>query len=199
MDSHSRAYGIWGDQQVGVGHIFDPIRLVTHALLWNGTADSFIDLHPAGFERSIAYAVAGNLQVGSANGAATGGMNQARLWHGSADSIVDLHQFVVAANPAFVSSFARAIAADGSIVGEANDGVNPYAILWIPVPEPGSFVIMLYGLAVTLIGSAVPSYVNLCTTGDVTLAAVPERHVLLPPDFALTALVAMRRLRLRFF
>jgi uncharacterized protein YjbI with pentapeptide repeats len=40
---------------------------------------------------------------------------------------------------------------------------------------------------------------NLYTSGEVTLTAVPESHTLLPLGLALTALVAMGRLQLRFF
>jgi hypothetical protein len=58
-----------------------------HALLWEGTADSAIDLHPAGFTFSRAYATDGQYQVGFGT---TGFHSHALLWNGTASSMVDL-------------------------------------------------------------------------------------------------------------
>jgi hypothetical protein len=62
-----------------------------HAVLWNGTPESAVDLHPAGnFDMSIANDTDGANQVGFAREA--GMLNpHAALWSGSAASFVDLH------------------------------------------------------------------------------------------------------------
>jgi hypothetical protein len=95
-----------------------------HALLWNGSAESVIDLHPDGYSESGAQAVFGDTQVGYGNGA--GGNNHALLWKGTAESVVDLH-------PAgFESSLASGISAIGQ-VGTANGpatGLEPHAFYW---------------------------------------------------------------------
>lgn len=73
--------GISGSQQVGYGWNIDVMR-DSHALLWEGTAESVVDLHsflPAGYVSSAAYDIdsAGNI-VGYAR---TGtGANHAVLW-----------------------------------------------------------------------------------------------------------------------
>jgi hypothetical protein len=81
----SQAYGVAGSQQVGSGVINGTPHSFNHALLWNGSASNYIDLHPAdclGF--SQAYGTSGSQQVGSAGA-------QAILWNGSADNYVILH------------------------------------------------------------------------------------------------------------
>jgi hypothetical protein len=50
---------------------------------------TFIDLHPSGFTRSVAWGVSDGQQVGS--GTIFRGPDHALLWTGSADSVVDLH------------------------------------------------------------------------------------------------------------
>ena len=72
---------MYGTLQVG--------QLNGHASRWSGTPGSRIDLHPAWAESSIATAVWGNQQVGSAY--ATGSTSRATLWYGSAASSVNLH------------------------------------------------------------------------------------------------------------
>src|SRR5262249_2751280 len=52
-----------GDSQVGEG-TGPTTGGNTHALLWHGTTDSLVDLNPAGYGYSAAYAVDGNNQVG---------------------------------------------------------------------------------------------------------------------------------------
>jgi probable HAF family extracellular repeat protein len=121
------AFGVGGGQQVGYalfwrldasgGHIF-----WEHALLWSGSAESVVDLHPSGFYRSWAKAVAGGCQVGG--GTANDGTEHALLWRGSADSVVDLNAFLPAG---FGWAQANAIDASGNIIGTA----GTHAILWI--------------------------------------------------------------------
>src|SRR4051812_40174669 len=78
------ARGIHAGQQVGqaaiAGH---PI-----AILWNGTADSWVSLNPRGSIYSTAHAVHNGHQVGWTMVA---GIAHASLWSSTADSWVDLH------------------------------------------------------------------------------------------------------------
>lgn len=59
-----------------------------HAALWNGTAGSFVDLHPAGHVYSRCAAARGGVQGGWAN---AGNAEHAGRWAGSAGSWTDLH------------------------------------------------------------------------------------------------------------
>lgn len=94
-----------GPQQVGFGD--GPTPGSAHALLWNGSAASVVDLHPArlpGFTVSFAQGTNGAQQVGWASTSNTV-PGHAMLWNGTADSAVDL-------NPATLSD-SQAIATDG--------------------------------------------------------------------------------------
>jgi PEP-CTERM motif len=73
--------------------------------LWNGTANSAVDLAPAGFTNSTAYGTDGVHQVGSANGPTTGNLDHAMLWSGTAASAIDL-------NPTNLSGFVKSYAVD---------------------------------------------------------------------------------------
>jgi hypothetical protein len=97
--SESFAYGTDGVRQVGMAGSERSIYGLgnTHAILWSGTADSAIDLHPlSGFDTSKAVAINGMQQVGSASGPDTGGGEHAMLWLGSAASAVDLNPTLLA-------------------------------------------------------------------------------------------------------
>jgi hypothetical protein len=106
--------------------------------------ESVIDLHPPGYESSIAWAVAGNSQVGNGDG-------RALLWHGSAASVVDLHAFLTDLPVTIVRSFAQGVDEHGDVVGVGfdNDGYAR-AILWNLIPEPSTSTICL----ILLIGAA---------------------------------------------
>jgi hypothetical protein len=127
----SRAHGVSGGQQVGVG-IYSSNGIITssarsHALLWRGSPESLVDLHPGGFLESNALAVAGGKQVGW--GITADGMNHALVWNGTADSVVDLHVFLPAG---FARSVASAIDASGNVIGWAEFGTGQrHAILWV--------------------------------------------------------------------
>src|SRR5262249_32901193 len=85
-----------------------------HALLWNGTPDSVIDLHPSNYVQSYAYAASVAGQVGY--GIARPQLNDHALyWNGSASSVVDLHQFL---SPTFGGSIAYGTNDEGVIVGD---------------------------------------------------------------------------------
>lgn len=101
----------------------DPFgRFLDHALLWHGTAESVVNLHPAGFVESRLAGMAGQQQVGY--GETDAGMQQALLWTGSADSVVSLH-------PAgFRSSLAAATSGTTQVGrGEPPSG-SVRALLW---------------------------------------------------------------------
>jgi len=135
--SYSEARGISGGQQVGFGVRY--LYNYPHALLWNGTAASAVDLNPSGFRESYAFGIGGGHQVGFGS-STTGGYSHALLWSGTAAIAVDLHQFLPAA---FKNSCARSIDDKGDIVGYAIDSAyNYHAILWQPVPEPATFVML---------------------------------------------------------
>ncbi|MHB0999293.1 MAG: PxKF domain-containing protein [Armatimonadota bacterium] len=96
----SGALGISGNCQVGWAafQAYDeeggPIYLKwdQHAGLWHGTANSWVDLHPAGAFNSFANGVSGDYQAGLVSyGTSSNNVSHAALWHGTADSFVDLH------------------------------------------------------------------------------------------------------------
>ena len=99
----SFAYGAAGGKQVGAVANSSS----EHAVIWFGSAKSYVDLHTSKFISTIAYGIYGGQQVGhgyikvtAANGA-TLFANHALLWAGSASRMTDLH-------PAGLShSFAR--------------------------------------------------------------------------------------------
>src|SRR5262245_52955229 len=59
---YSNAWGADGTSQVGYATNSSSRE---HAILWNGTAESFVDLNPPGFETSFIYGVSGDHQVGT--------------------------------------------------------------------------------------------------------------------------------------
>ena len=95
--SFSRVMGLKSGQQVGYGSTtvytygdYPGVHSTSKALLWNGTAASYVVLHPAGFDASEALATNGSQQGGWAYLLANGGRH-ATLWSGTSGSAVDLH------------------------------------------------------------------------------------------------------------
>jgi len=145
----SKAWGVWESKQVGSGRS-SQTRSSEHALLWNGSADNYIDLHPDGFVTSQGRTIAGEFQAGSGGvSTPTGSPDHALLWRGSAESATDLHQYLQPLGLDFYQSYAVGVSEDGTVVGYAYtlDSVpNSFAILWTPIPEPSTILLVLSGL-----------------------------------------------------
>jgi hypothetical protein len=116
--ANSIALGVQGGEQVG-GAIFGAVQ---HAGLWSGSADSWVDLHPAGSTgNSTAFRADSGKQVGIAE---VGGVLRASLWSGTAASWVDLH-------PAGAESSDALDMDNGQQVGSVSfEFATPHASLW---------------------------------------------------------------------
>lgn len=112
-----QANGTSGSQQVG--------SYAGRAVIWFGSSASRVDLHPRGFNASVARATSGEQQVGYVS---DGTRNRAALWSGSADSFTELH-------PAF-SEHSEAYAVDGSFqAGFATIKAERHAAVWAGTSE----------------------------------------------------------------
>lgn len=169
-----------------------------HALVWRGTAESVVDVHPVGFEQSLAYATDGFQQVGSAAGPSTGGYFHAFLWGGTAASAIDL-------NPAgFTFSEAHGISASQQVgygYGVATGSIL-HALLWSGTAE--SFVDLnptgfATSTALGINGSQVVGYgfVSLTEINEHALlwrgtaASAIDLHQFLPPEFVRSEAMAI--------
>ncbi|HRX86345.1 MAG TPA: hypothetical protein P5572_15095, partial [Phycisphaerae bacterium] len=88
-----------------------------HAALWSGSAGSFVDVHPAGYDQSSILGAGDGQAVGHVKLASA---QHAALWAGGSATAVDLHQ------PQWSSS--DAIAAHGGVQVGVVDG---HAALWL--------------------------------------------------------------------
>ena len=96
--AYSKALGVHNGQQVGYtstipypyGETF-AYQSFSHAVLWQGTAASAVDLNPAGYSGSQALATNGTQQGGWAYAAVVTQAQHAALWSGTAASFVDLN------------------------------------------------------------------------------------------------------------
>jgi len=95
-----------------------------HAVIWSGTANSYVDLHPAGTKESRAFGVSrdGVYQVGGVDIGIGWVYWRATLWAGTAASRVDLHR----------GDYSQALAVgDGEQVGWTDSNYEgPRAALW---------------------------------------------------------------------
>src|SRR5688500_52774 len=81
--------GAGGGQQVGHTNLF--LAGPSHALLWEGSAKSLVDLHPSGWDASYAMATDGKRQVGWRESHSGNTGQFATMWSGTSESWVDLH------------------------------------------------------------------------------------------------------------
>ncbi|MFL6333111.1 MAG: hypothetical protein ACJ754_07180 [Pyrinomonadaceae bacterium] len=137
---HSAALGTDGLRQVGYGN-GPPTQFARHALLWRGSANVYVDLHPAGvWNDSVARAVAGGQQVGNINNYfyttyERSITEHAALWRGTAASVVDLHPRGVGCERSYANDTdGRQQVGYGYFPSNANDA--PYrALLWSGMAE----------------------------------------------------------------
>ncbi len=142
--TESQAYGTDGHRQVGSGVLNG--SQTSHALMWAGTAGSVTDLHPAGYQISVASGIDGERQIGFARrtNAPAGVGSHAIFWTGSADSAINLGELL---GSEFTESFPTAIIGD-TVYGFARDTAGQiHAIAWA-VPEPAVCGVAVIGLVV---------------------------------------------------
>jgi hypothetical protein len=104
---------------------YSSVAGTNHAGMWSGTAQSFVDLHPAGYTLSYGTAAGAGTQAGWVKGPATGENTHAALWFDSAASMVDLH-------PAggFTHSYVSAAAGNQQAGNVLDANEKSYAFLW---------------------------------------------------------------------
>ncbi len=118
----------------------------THALLWSGSAERFVDLHPAGYNDTKVTAITATQQVGEGwvgTPGAFGSVRHALAWSGSAETVVDLNQYLPAG---YTNGVATGIDATGNIVGYAYNTYasglsippNAVAVVFAPGAAPSS-------------------------------------------------------------
>ena len=135
--SYSKALGVKSGQQVGYASSIPypygetlSYHLGSHAILWAGTAASFVDLNPAGFLASEALATNGTQQAGWAYATT----QHAALWSGSAAGFVDLHP--VAYNDSRITALtATQQVGDGWVGPMGAPGSVRHALVWTGTPE----------------------------------------------------------------
>jgi hypothetical protein len=95
------------------------------AALWAGTAASYVNLNPTGYDGSVANATDGQYQGGGAT-AVPNGPQHAAIWHGTAASFVDLHPFGGSAGNSVVNGMAL-----GQQVGYVYEpGLGTHGAVW---------------------------------------------------------------------
>jgi hypothetical protein len=94
----SRAMGVHGGEEVGYISSFaypdgdaSGYHTTSHAVKWNGSAASAVDLNPLGYDASEATCTSGTQQGGWAYLALPAPTQHAMIWSGTAASAVDLH------------------------------------------------------------------------------------------------------------
>jgi PEP-CTERM motif len=135
-----------GEATIGQNH--------AHAYLWSGTAASALDIHPDVANSSQVSGMSSNFQVGRVDidvqGAQTSKYHAA-FWSGTSNSWVDLHSFLPSAyqisEATSIVEYADRVEVYGFARAEAL-GDDAIAVMWTqPVPEPGSVLAIVIGLA----------------------------------------------------
>jgi hypothetical protein len=137
---NSYAKGTDITQQVGDAQLLIQVGEVDqHAIVWTGSANSAVDLNPAGASGSDAVAVNDGIQAGNAEFA---GGDYAYAWSGTAASGVNLNSDLPGSDT-WVSSSALSVDSSGNIYGTATDAAgNSFAVQWTAaVPEPATMLL----------------------------------------------------------
>ncbi len=121
--SITKAEGIFGTEQVGAGTNSANSQ---HALLWNSTAGSFVDLNPVGFTNSFAAGIYGTQQVGYGKTTGTAAATNALIWAGTSASFVNLNPSGFTLTHAMATSGSQQV---GDGIGTPTAG-NDHALLW---------------------------------------------------------------------
>jgi hypothetical protein len=134
-NSGTVAFGVGGGQEVGYGD-FSQGGPYSHALLWRGTAASYVDLNPAGYSNTTAVATNGSIQAGYSSayiGNAPEPTPYAMMWSGTAASAVSLQPLL----PSYLTaSVANSIDAAGDVFGVAYDTSGAmHSVEWIAPPH----------------------------------------------------------------
>ena len=145
----THAFGVAGGQQVGRGSFNGN----GHALLWFGSPNGYVDLNPGPNDQwgSSARATNGIQQVGYA-ARSDQFFRHAFRWSGSPESYLDLHQFLPPEYQGLGGySVATGIDAEGNIIGYARRTAGlRRAVMWRPVPEPVTGLVLTAGIALLL-------------------------------------------------
>jgi len=138
----SYAFGASGGQQVGYGSAG---TIGNHALLWEGAAESVVDLRRQWIRVFVCFRGFGRTQVGY--GWSSASVQHALLWLGTAESVIDLHSFLPAG---YSSSQTHYIDSMGNIVGYAKTNTgDAHAVSW-QIPEPTTAALLALGSLVML-------------------------------------------------
>ena len=117
----SDAYATTGGQQAGSASIGPDFE--QHAIVWSGTAASFVSLNPLGALGSGLLATTGSQQAGFAF---LGGSTHAGLWSGTAASFVDLHPI----GASFSTAYATSGSQQAGYATFGTPGSDDHAALW---------------------------------------------------------------------
>lgn len=115
--TESRGWGVCADQQVGQVEFGG----VNRAARWNGSAESWVDLHPGSSSISFAAACGTTHQVGMAKSGTFA--FRAAYWNGTSQSYIDLHPANAVTSTAFDLI-------EGVQSGGAQFGTKYHAGLW---------------------------------------------------------------------
>jgi hypothetical protein len=125
---NSQGHGNSEDSSIGAGGFgTTQFNHKLHALTWQATPQSWVDLNPVGFDYSIGQAATETSQVGYGSTLPQGsptGREHALLWHGSAASVVDLH------SAAYRQTLALAVHGNSQVGRGFVEGSGEHALLW---------------------------------------------------------------------
>ncbi len=146
--AESFAYDISGTQQIGQTVVFG----VTRASLWEGSAASWIDLHPPEASESVAWSTNGFQQAGYA---VIGGVNRASLWSGNSGSRVDLHPAPASYSRVYAMSATRQAGFAGLPGGRRASVWRGTSASWVDLHPGGAVESFAYAVSETQEGGSV--------------------------------------------